>query len=105
MKSSSNASDYVGSIIKQISRKHKKALMGGIRHDTMHCNYKTGNNIGAMKFILKVKENNDEYNKLVVINACEENVPKFITRYCKRQIKSAMVTSSKSKLMSTNTKK
>ena len=36
MKSSSNASNYVGSTTKQTLRKHKKSLMEGIRHNLTH---------------------------------------------------------------------
>ena len=57
-----------------------------------------------MKFVLKVKDKNDKDNKLVRISTCEENIPKFTTRYFKWQVKSAMSKSSKSKIMSTNIK-
>ena len=78
--------------------------MEDIRHKITCCNYQTGNNIGSMEFAFKVKYKNDEGNKLVGIVACEENFSKFTTRYCKRQVTSAMEMSSKSKLMSTNAK-
>ena len=81
MKSSSNASNYVGSRIKQILRKNKKALMEGIRHNITHYNDQTGNNVGTMKFVFKVKDKNDEGNNLVGTSPYEENAPKFITRY------------------------
>ena len=57
--------------------------MEGIPHNTMCCNYQTGNSVGNMNFVLKVKDKNDEDNKLVGIYACKENIPKFETRYCK----------------------
>ena len=42
--------------------------------------------------------------KMVGIAACEENIPNFATRFFKLQVKSAIVMSSKSKLISTSTK-
>ena len=79
--------------------------MEGIRHDTMHCNYQTGNRIVNTKFAFKFNDKNDEDDELTGIAACEENISKFVTRYYKRQVKTAMATPSKSKLLSTNTKK
>ena len=34
-----------------------------------------------MKFVFKVKDKNDEDNKLVGIAACEEKIPKFTNHY------------------------
>ena len=104
MKSSSNASDYVGSTIKQTLKNHVRSLIEGVRHNITHYNYQTGNSIGNMKFAFKFQDKKDEDNTLVVIDACEENIPKFTTHYCKRQVKSVMATLSKSKIMATNTK-
>ena len=95
MKSSSNASGYVGSTTKQTLKKHRRALMEGIRHNVMCYNYQTGNVIGDMKFALKVKNKNDEDNKLVGIDACEENMPKLEKCYCKRKVKSTIAKLSK----------
>ena len=81
MKSFSNDSYYVGSTIKQMSRKHKKDFMEGIRRNITCCNYQRGNSVGNMKFIFKVKDKKHEDNKLVGIASCEENVLKFTTRY------------------------
>ena len=57
-----------------------------------------------MKFSFKVKDKNDKGNKLVGIAAREENIINFAMHCCKQQVKSSMATSSKSKLMATNTK-
>ena len=70
-KSSSNASVYVGSPIKQTLKNFRRALMEGIRCDITCCNYQTLNSFGNITFVFKVKDKNDEDKKLVGISACE----------------------------------
>ena len=60
MKLSSNASVYVGSTTKKMLKKYRRALMEGIRHKVEYYNYQTGNSIGNIKFVSKVKDKNDE---------------------------------------------
>lgn len=104
LKSSSSATDYVGTSINKIKKKFRKSLKEGIRHSVIYCNYQVGNNLGSLKFAIKVNDKNDEENKIKGVEACEENIPKFTTRFYKCQVKSAMAIASKSKLMSSNSK-
>ena len=70
----------------------------------MYYNYQVRNNIGIMKFIFKIENNNNEGNTLIGIALYKVNVLKVMTRFYKCQIKTVIVLSSKSKLMSTNIK-
>ena len=71
----------------------------------LHYIHKVGSIIITIKFVLKDNDATDKDIKLMGIASCEEKIPKFTTHFYKRQIKSAMNTMSKQRLISTIAKR
>ena len=102
IKSLTNENNNEGSTAIALVKQFRKELKDGVRHPIMHYVCKVGSNIGTMKFVFKVKDDEYEERKSMGISSSEENMPKLTTKSCKQQVRSEMKIFSKSRLMHTN---